>query len=232
MIITYNRVFVENVKRKRKIMQIKVYERPEEASFVMKGGMRVKRWRRLMELFGVFFRIGLFTFGGGYAMISLIGHEVGERRHWIGEDELSELFAIAESTPGPIAVNCATYVGYRREGVAGGIWATLGVVLPSFIIIYAISLFFERFMAMALVANAFRGLQVAVAFLILRAGLRMARRLPKRWPEVSLCVIAAAVVLAVNAFGWRFSTIWLILCGGAAGLLVGRGAKPGKGGSR
>ena len=185
-----------------------------------------------MELFGVFFRIGLFTFGGGYAMISLISHEVGERRRWSGEDELAELFAIAESTPGPIAVNCATYVGYRREGVAGGIWATLGVALPSFIIIYAISLFFERFMAMTVVANAFRGVQVAVAFLILRAGLRMARRLPKRWPEVGLCVIAAAVVLAVNAFGWRFSTIWLILCGAVAGLLVGRGAKAGKGGSR
>ena len=199
---------------------------------MMKGGVRVKRWRRLLELFGVFFRIGLFTFGGGYAMISLIGHEVGERRRWISEDELAELFAIAESTPGPIAVNCATYVGYRREGVAGGVWATLGVVLPSFIIIYAISLFFERFMAMTLVANAFRGIQVAVAFLILRAGLRMARRLPRRWPEAALCAVAAAVVLAVNAFGWRFSTIWLILWGAAAGLLAGRWAKAGKGGSR
>jgi chromate transporter len=198
----------------------------------MKDENRRKRWRRLAELFGVFFRIGLFTFGGGYAMISLIGHEIGERRGWISGNELAEVFAIAESTPGPIAVNCATYVGYKREGVAGGLWATLGVVLPSFIIIYIISLFFERFMALTVVANAFRGIQVAVAFLILRAGLRMARRLPKRWPEVSLCFIAAAVVLAVNAFGWRFSTIWLILCGGAAGLLVGRGAKPGKGGSR
>ena len=86
------------------------------------------RWRRLLELFGVFFKIGLFTFGGGYAMISLIGHEIGERRRWIGQEELTEVFAIAESTPGPIAVNCATYVGCRREGVAGSVWATLGVV--------------------------------------------------------------------------------------------------------
>ena len=187
--------------------------------------MKTGRWRRLLELFGVFFKIGLFTFGGGYAMISLIGHEIGGRRRWIGPDELTEVFAIAESTPGPIAVNCATYVGYRREGVAGGVWATLGVVMPSFIIIYAISLFFERFMALSVVANAFRGIQVAVAFLILRAGLRLAVRLPRRGFELGVCVAAALLVLAINALGWRFSTVWLILCGGVAGLLFRRGAK-------
>ena len=190
----------------------------------------MRRCRRLLELFGVFFKIGLFTFGGGYAMISLIGHEIGERRRWISPDELTVVFAIAESTPGPIAVNCATYVGYRREGVAGGVWATLGVVMPSFIIIYAISLFFERFMALSVVANAFRGIQVAVAFLILRAGLRLAVRLPRRGFELGVCVAAALLVLAINALGWRFSTVWLILCGGVAGLLFRRGAK-GEGGA-
>ena len=190
------------------------------------------RWRRLLQLFGVFFKIGLFTFGGGYAMISLIGHEIGEHRRWIGPDELTEVFAIAESTPGPIAVNCATYVGYRREGVAGGVWATLGVVMPSFVIIYAISLFFERFMALSVVANAFRGVQVAVAFLILRAGLRLAVKLPRRGFELGICVAAALLVLAINALGWRFSTVWLILCGGVAGLLFRRGAKGEGGASR
>ncbi|MBQ3479389.1 MAG: chromate transporter [Clostridia bacterium] len=190
----------------------------------------MRRCRRLLELFGVFFKIGLFTFGGGYAMISLIGHEIGERRRWISPDELTEVFAIAESTPGPIAVNCATYVGYRREGVAGGVWATLGVVMPSFIIIYVISLFFERFMALSVVANAFRGIQVAVAFLILRAGLRLAVRLPRRGFELGVCVAAALLMLAINALGWRFSTVWLILCGGVAGLLFRRGAK-GEGGA-
>ena len=190
------------------------------------------RWRRLLELFSVFFKIGLFTFGGGYAMISLIGHEIGERRGWIASQELTEVFAIAESTPGPIAVNCATYVGYRREGVAGGVWATLGVVMPSFIIIYAISLFFERFMALSVVANAFRGIQVAVAFLILRAGLRLAVRLPRRGFELGVCVAAALLVLAISALGWRFSTVWLVLCGGVAGLLFRRGAKGEGGGWR
>ena len=190
------------------------------------------RWRRLLELFGVFFKIGLFTFGGGYAMISLIGHEIGERRRWIDPEELTEVFAIAESTPGPIAVNCATYVGYRREGVAGGVWATLGVVMPSFIIIYVISLFFERFMALTVVANAFRGIQVAVAFLILRAGLLLAVKLPRRGFELGLCVAAGLLVLAIDALGWRFSTVWLILCGGVAGLLFRRGAKGEGGGWR
>ena len=187
--------------------------------------MRVKRWKSCLELFAVFFKIGLFTFGGGYAMISLIENEIGERRKWIGQDELAEVFAIAESTPGPIAVNSATYVGYRRAGVRGGVCATLGVVLPSFLIIYIISLFYERFMAMTAVANAFKGVQAAVAFLILRAGLRMVVRLPRRALEIAACAAGALLVLAVNALGWRLSTIWLILGGAVAGLLLRRAAR-------
>ena len=189
----------------------------------------MKRWKRLAELFAVFFKIGLFTFGGGYAMISLIEHEIGERRGWIGQDELAEVFAIAESTPGPIAVNCATYVGHRRAGVAGGVCATLGVVLPSFGIIYLISLFFERFMALTAVANAFKGVQVAVAFLILRAGWRMIARMPRKGVEIACCALAALAVAAVNLLGWRFSTVWLIVGGAAAGLLLRRSATGGEG---
>ena len=186
----------------------------------------MKRWRRLWELFAVFFKIGLFTFGGGYAMISLIEHEISERRRWIDPDELMELFLIAESTPGPIAVNCATYVGYRRAGVGGGVCATLGVILPSLVIIYVISLFFERFMGLTIVANAFKGIQIAVVFLVLRAGIRMARRATRKGLEIGLFVAAGAAVLAINAMGWRFSTIWLILFGGIVGLLFRRAAKP------
>ena len=183
------------------------------------------RWKRWLELFAVFFKIGLFTFGGGYAMISLIENEVGERRGWIDQDELAELFAIAESTPGPIAVNSATYVGYRQGGAAGGAFATLGVVLPSFIIIYLISLFYEQFMALRAVANAFKGVQAAVAFLILRAGVRMIARMPRKGLEIAACAAAAALVLAINLLGWRFSTVWLILCGGTAGLLFRRASR-------
>ncbi len=192
----------------------------------------MNRWKRCLELFLAFFKIGLFTFGGGYAMISLIEDEIGDRRRWISAEELAEVFAIAESTPGPIAVNCATYVGYRRAGTPGGVCATLGVALPSFVIIYVISLFFDRFMAIRAFANAFKGIQVAVAFLIIRAGWRMIARTPKRGFEIAACALAAAAVLAINALGWRFSTIWLILSGAAAGLLLRRAAIVGKGAER
>ena len=186
----------------------------------------MSRTRRCLELFWTFFKIGLFTFGGGYAMISLIEDEVARRRGWIGEEELTEVFAVAESTPGPIAINCATYVGYRQAGLAGGVAATLGVVLPSFIIIYVISLFLDRFMALTVIANAFRGIQVAVAFLILRAGVRLIRRLPATAVNGVACALSAAAVMAVNLFGWRFSTIWLIVLGAALGLvLYGGGAR-------
>ena len=181
--------------------------------------------RRCLELFRVFFKIGLFTFGGGYAMISLIEDEVSRRRGWISSEELTEVVAIAESTPGPIAINCATYIGYRRAGKRGSACATLGVVLPSFIIIYIISLFLERFMALTVVANAFKGIQVAVAFLILRAGLRLSKKLRRGMVEIIAWLVAAGMILGVNLLGWRFSTIWLILLGGAAGLIFLKGGE-------
>ncbi len=186
------------------------------------------RLSALLSLFTTFFRIGLFTFGGGYAMISLIEHEIGERRRWVSLEELEEVFAIAESTPGPIAVNSATYVGYRRAGTAGGVCATAGVVLPSFIIIYVISLCLDRFMAFRAVASAFRGIQVAVAFLIIRAGIRMLRRMPRRGIEIACCALAAILVALINLAGLRVSTVLLILLGCAVGLLFRRAAAAGK----
>ena len=181
--------------------------------------------RRIVELFAAFFRIGLFTFGGGYAMISLIEDEVCRKRAWLSDEELTEVVAIAESTPGPIAINCATYVGYRQANGPGSAFATLGVVLPSFVIIYIISMFLEAFMRVALVANAFKGIQVAVAFLVLRAGLRLTFRMSKNAYTVTACGLAAAIVMGMNLFAWRFSTVWLILMGAAAGLIVYRGGQ-------
>ena len=181
--------------------------------------------KRILTLFTTFLKIGLFTFGGGYAMISLIEDEVGRKKGWITLEELTEVFAIAESTPGPIAINCATYVGYKQAGTWGSAAATLGVVLPSFIIIYVISLFLETFMALTVVANAFKGIQVAVAFLILRAGLRLISKMKKTAANIMACALAAAVVLCVNLFGWHFSTIWLILMGALSGLVLYRGGE-------
>ena len=185
----------------------------------------MSKLRRCMELFAVFFKIGLFTFGGGYAMISLIENEAGQKRGWIDADELMEVFAIAESTPGPIAVNSATYIGYTRAGAAGSAAATLGVVLPSFVIIYIISLFIEQFMALTVVANAFKGIQVAVAFLILRAGVRMAKKLKRAPFEMALCLAAGAAMMGINLFGWSLSTVWLILGGAVCGVLALMGGK-------
>ena len=112
----------------------------------------------LLELFFTFAKIGMFTFGGGYAMISLIENICVENKKWITHDEMMTVAVIAESTPGPIAINCATYVGYKKGKLQGAIAATLGVVLPSFIIIYLISRFLNHFLEITQVANAFKGI--------------------------------------------------------------------------
>lgn len=116
----------------------------------------------LLELFLTFAQIGAFTFGGGYAMISIIEDECVEKRKWITSDQLSTITAIAESTPGPMAINCATYTGYMQAGVPGAICATLGVIVPSFLIIYLISRFFDNFLEITVIAKAFKGIKVAV----------------------------------------------------------------------
>lgn len=137
---------------------------------------------RRLSLFLTFLKIGAFTFGGGYAMIALLEHELIEKKGWIGHDEFLDMAAIAESTPGPVAVNAATYVGFHVAGVSGAALATLAVCLPSFLIIFAISQFFDRFLALTTVGYAFRGIQVCVVYLIASAGWKMVRKLPPvRW---------------------------------------------------
>ena len=120
----------------------------------------------LIELFLIFAKIGLFTFGGGYAMISLIENNCVEKKKWITHDEMMNITVIAESTPGPIAINCATYVGYKKAGIIGAIISTLGMVLPSFAVIYLISMFLDNFLEITIIANAFKGIKIAVGFLI------------------------------------------------------------------
>ena len=178
----------------------------------------MEKWKRSLSLFAVFFKIGLFTFGGGYAMISVIMSELSEKRDWISSDELSDVFAIAESTPGPIAINSATYIGYKRAGVLGSAMGTLGVVLPSLIIIYLISLCVEWFMAFTAVQSAFKGIQVAVGILILRAGLKLIQKMPKHAIAIVSCAVAVLAVLAINFTSISFSTIWLIVAGAIVGL--------------
>ena len=165
-------------------------------------------------------KIGLFTFGGGYAMIHLLDNEFVTKRKWISHDEFMDVVTIAESTPGPIAINCSTYIGYKREGILGSIFSTLGMVLPSFTIIFLISLFFNRFLSITWVASAFKGIQVCIVFLIFAAGLKMLKKIKKNVFSISVMSITFACMIAFALFAVNFSSIFYILISGLLGLLI------------
>lgn len=130
----------------------------------------------LRDLFLTFAQIGLFTFGGGYAMISIIENKCVEQKNWISHDDMMNVTVIAESTPGPIAINCATFVGFRQAGFPGSLVATLGIVFPSFVIIFVISMFLDHFLEITWVNNAFHGIKIAVGILILDAAITMIKK--------------------------------------------------------
>jgi len=181
----------------------------------------------LLELFLTFARIGLFTFGGGYAMISVIEDICVERKRWITHEELMDMTVIAESTPGPIAINCATFVGYKRADFWGAVAATVGMVLPSFLVIYCISLFLDQFLEITLIANAFKGIQVAVGILVLNAGITMIRKMKKKPFAVAVLCFATVVMLLVNLFALNISSITLMLTAGlvSLGLYLAKGGQ-------
>ena len=180
----------------------------------------MKNRKTLFGLFLSMLKIGLFTFGGGYAMISLLEDEFVTRRGWIGSDEFVDLVAVAESTPGPIAINCSTYIGFKRAGIWGALVATLGMVLPSLTIIYLISLFFDSFLSVPFIASAFRGIQVCVVFLILRAGVNMLRKMKKTPFSIVLLSASALSLLVLNLFAVNFSTVMYVILGAIAGLAL------------
>ncbi len=168
----------------------------------------------LLDLLLTFMKIGLFTFGGGYAMISIIENECVEIKKWITHEDMMNVTVIAESTPGPIAINCATFVGYKQKGIWGAIMATVGVVVPSFVIIYAISMFLDRFLEITIIANAFRGIQVAVGILIIRVAVNMLKKSKLDTFGKILFISALAIMLAVDIFALDFSSITLIVIAG------------------
>ncbi len=174
----------------------------------------------LASLFLTFAKIGLFTFGGGYAMLSLIENICVEEKQWITHDEMMNVTVIAESTPGPIAINCATYVGYKQAGFWGSVLATVGMIIPSFVIIYAISMFLNRFLEITWVASAFKGIKIAVGLLIFDAGLTMLRKMQKKALPMVIVAGSFAVMLAINLFSLRFSTIALMLACAAVSLCI------------
>lgn len=137
------------------------------------------RRKLLFSLFATFFKIGAFTFGGGYAMIPLIQREAAEKKKWISDDDILEIVAIAESTPGPIAINSATFIGYKTAGVWGSVMATLGVVLPSFVVISVIAYVLTAFQDMKGVQYAFNGIRAGVLALLVKAVWGMYKKCPK-----------------------------------------------------
>ncbi len=180
----------------------------------------MKKIKLLFSLFITMFKVGLFTFGGGYAMISLFERELVERKKWIEHDEFMDVLAIAESTPGPIAINTSTYIGYKIAGFFGSLLATLAVCLPSFIIIFVISLFFDQFLALTWVGYAFRGIQACVAYLILSAGIKMFKKLKKTVFNVVILFATFGCMITFTLLSVSFSSVFYVLIGGILGLIV------------
>ena len=174
----------------------------------------------LFDLFLTFAKIGLFTFGGGYAMISLIENSCVEKKGWITHDEMMNVTVIAESTPGPIAINCATFVGYKQKGMIGAIAATIGMVLPSFCIIFLISMFLDNFLEIAWIAHAFMGIKIAVGILILDAAIKMIRKMQKKPIPLTIMACAFLAMLLIDIFALHVSSITLMLIAAVISLAI------------
>lgn len=188
----------------------------------------------LLELFLTFAKIGLFTFGGGYAMISMIENNCVERKQWITHDEMMDVTVIAESTPGPIAINCATFTGYKKAGFIGALAATLGIIVPSFFIIYLISMFLDNFLELTIIANAFKGIKIAVGILILDAAITMIKKMQKKKMPRIIMICSCVAMLCINLFAWNFSSISLMLVSAVVSLTIFilNGAPEQKGGAK
>ena len=154
------------------------------------------------------------------AMQTLLENEFVAKKKWIDGEEFLDMVAIAESTPGPIAINAATYIGYRLAGFWGSLAATVGVCIPSFVIIFGISLFFDAFLSLTLVANAFRGIQVCVIYLIFSAGLKMFRGMKRTPFNLTVFFGTVGVMVAVSVFAVSFSAVWCVLLCGAIGVMI------------
>lgn len=177
---------------------------------------------KLLILFLTFMKIGALTFGGGYAMIPIIEEEVTKKRKWISEIEIMDILAISESTPGPIAVNTATYVGYKVAGIVGGIVATIGLTIPSFVIIFVISFFYQDFMKWPVIDAMFKGLKVGVIILLFSAVLRLRKGVKVNLVGTVLFVITLSLMLIFSFIdiGFKYLSLSLILLGIITGIVL------------
>ena len=174
----------------------------------------------LRDLFLTFAQIGLFTFGGGYAMIAMIENKCVKQKNWISHDDMMNVTVIAESTPGPIAINCATFVGFKQAGFLGSLVATLGIVFPSFVIIFVISMFLDYFLEITWISNAFHGIKIAVGILILDASLTMVKKMKRKILPFIIMTCSFVVMLLVNIFSWNISSICLMSIAAIVSLFV------------
>lgn len=174
----------------------------------------------ILDLFLTFAKIGLFTFGGGYAMISMIEDCCVEKKKWITHDEMMNITVIAESTPGPIAINCATFIGYKQSGIIGALFTTFGIVLPSFVVIFIISIFLDSFLELTIIASAFKGIKIAVGILIVDAGITMVKKMKKKILSEVIMVCSLIAMLLINIFSLNFSSISLMVMAAIVSLIV------------
>ena len=195
----------------------------------------------LLDLFLTFAKVGVMTFGGGYAVLPILQREVVEKKKWATEDQLADYYAVGQCTPGVIAVNTATFVGSSQGGIPGGIIATLGVVFPSIVIILAIAAFLSNFMHLEAVAHAFNGVRAGVVALILVSVIKLFKGAVKDWPTRIIYAVVLALAAAgnfvplpastpavlVSVWGMVTSPVFLVLFSGAVGLAV-RMAKGGR----
>ncbi|MCH5249972.1 MAG: chromate transporter [Lachnospiraceae bacterium] len=176
--------------------------------------------KKIISLFLTFIKIGAFTFGGGYAMIALIKNEFVIKKQWITDEDFITMVAIAESTPGPIAINSATYIGYKIAGLSGSAVSTLAVCIPSFLIIYLISLFFDAFLSITYVQYAFKGIQACVIYLIFSAGIQMFKEMEKNFFNMAILICVTGCMISFSLFSIHFSSIFYILICGTIGISV------------
>ena len=178
----------------------------------------------ILTLFTTFFKIGIFTFGGGYGMISIVKDECIDKKKWITNDDFVNLIAVAESTPGPIAVNMATYIGYKQAKLIGSIAATIGVVLPSIIIIYIIAIYLKDFLKYKIVANAFFGIRIAVAIIIMRTAYNLIKNeinnSDKKTLITILFVFFTIIFFIIEIFDINISSVVLIFSAIELGIIM------------
>ncbi len=179
-----------------------------------------KGFKLLFDLFFTLFKIGFIAFGGGYAIVALLENELITKKKWATQDEFLDMVGIAESTPGPIAINSATYIGYKKAGVLGSFMATLGVCTPCFILMYLVSIFYNEFMINPYIAAAFSGIQVCVIYLIAMAGIKMFKNIKKNVFSIFALLATIACIVITNIYDVAISSIWYIVIGGILGIFI------------